>query len=467
MSRTSEREQPTADGPSRAVLCAAAIALALVVAAAVAPFQTRAPLADGTFYVATLHSLVADGDVDLTDEAEHWVWLRYYSRDVAPPPGGLRNPFPIGPPLLWSPFYLAWDVASRALGGEGAGPDTPPRPGPAHFGTTFWVAIGLCLVAATLRRLGASRAEAAGVALAVFATSPLPAYLTYAPDMSHGCAFASVALFVWACVALRQDATPGSARWGLAGLALGLVFLTRWQDALFGILPLVMLAGWRTPDGAPSPLAERARGAAWLAAGAALGALPQLVYWKALFGVWLLMPGAPEHLGQGAGFLSLANAEPAAFFFSTWNGAFLCHPALLLGLAGFALRGRAPWTAAAGLQLGAALAIALQISSSLVVADWWAGGSFGQRRFVSTLPLLALGGFAVWRAASASRGVARRALATAVAVLALWNGLSLYRLHEGSLPYNPEHAAWYPEQRVYGHWEIDRRLRDTLLGAKR
>jgi hypothetical protein len=450
-------------GGSRAVIYS--VAFALAVAFAVLPFQTREPLADGTFYVSTLHSLYADGDVDLSNEAEHYLWLRFYSRAAVPLPGGLRNPFPIGPPLMWSPFYVAFDLASRAVGAEGASPQTGPRTAPIYFATTFWVAVGLCLLASTLIRLGVERAEAVVVCAAIFGLSPLPAYVTYSPDFSHGCAFAAVCLFLYTCVVLRQEATAEDTRWLLCGLSLGLVFLVRWQDAMLGVLPIALLWFWRDPSGAPLPLARRARGAVYIGVGAAIGTLPQLFYWKALYGTWLLVPGSPEHTGKVATIFSLGNAEPLAFFFSTWNGAFLCHPALALCMLSLALHRRSPFSSLPGLWAGATFGVALLAASSLTYTDWWAGGSFGQRRFISTLPFLALGLSALWRSAAVWHPRARAALATLLLVLGAWNALSLFRLHEGSIPYNPEHRLWYPERTIYGYYDYGRRMRHILFGA--
>ena len=56
-------------------------------------------------------------------------------------------------------------------------------------------------------------------------------------------------------------------------------------------------------------------------------------------------------------------------------------------------------------------------------------------------------------------------LATLLLVLGAWNALSLFRLHEGSIPYDPEHRLWYPERKIYGYYDYERRLRHILFGA--
>jgi len=366
---------------------------------------------------------------------------------------------------MWSPFYAVFDVASRALGGEGANAQTGVRTAPIYFATTFWVAVGLCLLGSTLRRLGADRTEAVVVSASIFALSPLPAYVTYAPDWSHGCAFAAVSLFFYSCVTQRQKATPDSPRWLLCGLSLGLVFLVRWPDAMLFILPIALLWFWRDPSGAPLPLARRARGAVYVGVGAAIGALPQLFYWKWLFGVWLVVPGSPTHTGLERAFFSVGDLQPFAFLFSTWNGALFCHPVLAICILGIALYRHGPFADLPGLRSAATLIIALEMASSLIYPDWWAGGSFGQRRLISALPFLALGLSALFRSAGTWRPRARAALATLLLVLGAWNALSLFRLHEGSIPYDPDHKSWYPDHTPYGYYDYGRRLRDTMFGA--
>jgi hypothetical protein len=49
-------------------------------------------------------------------------------------------------------------------------------------------------------------------------------------------------------------------------------------------------------------------------------------------------------------------------------------------------------------------------------------------------------------------------------VVTAWNLLSLERLHEGALPYNPIDPDFYPSGEVYGHYDIGRRTTDILFG---
>ena len=437
-------------------------AAALLGALLLHPLQLRAPFVDGQYYLASLHSLYVDGDVDLTNESERFPWLTWYSTTVEPAPGGLRNPFPIGPALLWAPFYVAYDALSRLAGGEGISSATGPVHLPAYFGSSFWALIGLFVLADALRMLGASHTERWSVTAVVALASPLPAYVTFAPDMAHACAFACVSILLWTSVWCWRNAAAGDPRWMICGFALGVTFAVRWQDALLGVVPLALMAFPGDRAAAPLSATKRVQGLLYFGLGGLLGALPQLAYWKALYASWIAMP-------MGADFMSLSNAEPLHFFFSTWNGLFLVHPALLIILAGFALPWRtsadSPWAGIEPLRWAALLAIALELFSCMLVEDWWAGGAFGQRRVVSLLPLLALGLLALqrlaWVGGAGPRGFL---LAGSLVLLIGWNGLSLVRLYDGSIPYNPAHRMWYRDHPVYGHYEWDRRFSDILLG---
>src|SRR5688500_3190536 len=76
----------------------AALALAWVVAGLGNP-EFRA---DSPGYFAYIRSLVFDGDLDFRNEWEHW-GLKALPTTAT---GRMANPYPIGPALLWAPFFL-------------------------------------------------------------------------------------------------------------------------------------------------------------------------------------------------------------------------------------------------------------------------------------------------------------------------------------------------------------------------
>ena len=60
---------------------------------------------DGIFLFCTLRSLVIDGNIDLHEECQHYPQI-VQSFGYELPTGHINNPFPIGPIILWLPFYL-------------------------------------------------------------------------------------------------------------------------------------------------------------------------------------------------------------------------------------------------------------------------------------------------------------------------------------------------------------------------
>jgi hypothetical protein len=151
---------------------------------------------------------------------------------------------------------------------------------------------------------------------------------------------------------------------------------------------------------------------------------PQLLYWKLLYGGFLLVP-------QGGGYVDLGSPRIEEVLFSSRHGLLSWAPVLWLALAGLPrFVRRAP-------VLGGALVVstllALYVNAS--VFDWWAGASFGSRRFDGALPFFALG-----LAASIEwlvPRVERRPLAAVsllLAPFALWNFLLMGVYFGGAIP---------------------------------
>jgi hypothetical protein len=426
------------------------------VAAALLPLQSHSPDADETFYLGALSSLYLDGDVDLRNQARHYPWIEQYPLLPRLPDGRIANPFPIGSAVLWLPFYALADAAVWIAGTDTEGGFSGAYRRAVAFGTTFWVLAGLLLLRSSLLRLGASQHWAVALSTVTLLATPLVGYVIHAPFMAHGNGFFMSSLALWLCLHLVDDERGRRLRdWIGCGVAVGLAFCVRWQDALLVALPLAVLASLHR-DGAPR-ITGRALA---MAAGVLLGALPQLLYWRALYGQWIVAP-------LGSGFLSIAHMEPLAFLFSTWNGVFACHPILLGAFAGLLLpgSGRGPWRGATWLRPAALAVVLSQIVLCMAAMDWWAGGAFGQRRLVSVLPLLMLG---LWALADriehhwAESG--QRWLVLGMTLLVIWNLLSLVQLRRGVLPYNPADPAAYAEGVPWHHYDHLSRARLILLG---
>jgi hypothetical protein len=431
------------------------VVVCLVAAAACLPFQSHHPDADEQFYFGVLRSLHYDWDVDLRNEADRLVFIEHFALLPRLSDGRIANPFAFGSTLLWWPFYAAADATVRVLGLDADEGYARAHRGAVGFATSFWVCAGLLLLAASARRLGASPRFALGLAAIVLGTTPLIGYITHAPAMAHGNGFFMASLVLWLCLTLAERSRDEPAAWAACGLAVGFAFCVRWQDALFVILPTAVLWSHRR-----QPVALLTTRAAALVSGLGLGALPQLIYWRALYGRSL-------HTPLGGDFLALAHADPLAFLFSTWNGVFSSHPILLLAFVGLLVPGsaRLPWLRAHWLWPAA---LGLVVSEALIcmsAMDWWAGGSFGQRRMISVLPLLALGLWAAieWLWQRWPRESQRWGIVALVGLL-LWNLLSLTQLRRGVLPYNPVDPVAYANEEPWRLYDHARRIRLIALG---
>jgi hypothetical protein len=239
------------------------------------------------------------------------------------------------------------------------------------------------------------------------------------PAMSHApSAFcAALALLLWD----RLRGAPTPLRAGLLGLVLGLAMCVRWQNGVLLLLPGFDLLRRLRREPSLATL-----GALALALGACLGASPQLLAWKAIYGEYLLR--YPPH---GADFLRLDHPFLLETFFSSRHGLLSWTPSLWAGYLGFLplLRRRR--------SLAVALLLPLAVMSyvNACSGDWWAGGSFSNRRFDSLLPIL---GFGLAAAIDAARSfLAARAgalLLLAALPFALWNVLLAEQTWRGLIP---------------------------------
>jgi hypothetical protein len=391
------------------------IAAAALAAAATAAFalgkddwgrSLREPTADAAYYYAYLPSLVLDGDLDFTNQ--YRVTQNWYR--LGPTPlGRPGNVFGIGPAVFALPAFLAGHALATISGARGDGFSRW------ETALVLWTSIPFTLGAVWLaarlarRRVGSPAAGYAGALLAALA-GPLLYYAIRQPGYAHPCAalFATLLVERWDA---SYDAAPRSLRtWIVLGAAAGAAALARPQLALWALLlPAAALDDLRRRGGA-----SLGRLAARWAAGAGAAALvflPQLLAWKALYGAWYVVP-------QGPGFLRWDAPAWSETLFASRNGLLPWAPLyapMALGVLVLARRG-------ARLPLALLLGLFGQALVNGAAWDWWAGGSFGGRRFDSCYVVFAVGAAALIAAgarASARRGRIAGAVVRLAAVAAV------------------------------------------------
>ena len=360
----------------------------------------REPTADAAYYYAYLPSLVLDRDLDF--ENQYRVTQNWYR--LGPTPlGRPGNVFGIGPAVFALPVFVAGHGLARLAGDRDDGFSRW------ETGLVLWTSIpmsmGALLLAARLarRRLGAAGSAGAAYAGAVAAAvaGPLLYYAIRQPGYAHPCAalFATLLIERWDASYGAGAAAPHSPRslstWIVLGAAAGAAALARPQLAVWALLlPAAAIDDVRR-RGEVRITRLVARWAAGAAA-AALVFLPQLVAWKALYGAWYVVP-------QGPGFLRWDAPAWSETLFSSRNGLFPWAPLYAPMAIGV------PWLARRGMRLPLALLLGLfgQALVNGAAWDWWAGGSFGGRRFDSCYAVFAVGAAAL--IAAGARVMARPA----------------------------------------------------------
>lgn len=368
---------------------ATAVGLVLLISASVWFFTARDDrgktsrlTADAWYYHAYLPSLAYDRDVDFRDE--YGITKNWY-RLADAPTGKPSNVFGIGPAVFEMPLFLTGAAVTAISGGGANGFSTAEVKLSLYASLLFSLAALFFVWRIARRRLGADYlAVIAPVLLAC--AGPVVYYAIRQPGYAHPFATFWTAWLIDAWDRSYLGIEPRRWRtWAVLGTLLGCAVLARPQLGLWTILVAMaavddLLRHRRAGTGLATAL--RAQAPAW-ALGAALClvcALPQLLAWKSIYGELVLTP-------QGAGFMRWDAPAWSEVLFSSRNGLLPWAPlyaAALIGLLMLAVR--LP-------RLGVALVIGvmLQTLANGAAWDWWAGGSFGGRRFDSCFAAFALG----------------------------------------------------------------------------
>lgn len=394
---------------------------------------------DGVFYYANLRSLVVDGDLNFRNEYEH-----FHSetsgftgnRKIAeiPPPhpvtGRLPNRYPIGSTIALLPFFAIGHWVSLLLARLGL----PVRTDGYGFipqlstgvGSLLYAFMGLMLIYLLGRKLFDSYSfdrfsynsvTAVTGTLGIWLATPLVYYMTMEPLMSHTVSmfFATAFVLVWYFTRSKPSFPSAIALGGLAGLLI----ITRYQDVLFLLIPIgeaiVALPNrpartllGRKPS--PHPLQLLA---VTLAVAAGVTSL-QLLVNRILYGsFWTTGYG---EIGEGP--VHWASPYLLPTLFSPAGGLLLWSPILAFAIAGLFLFLRRQ-------VLPASLLLLVLVAQWVLLSVWTAplgGDSFGGRKFLSCLPIFAIGLMQLLHTLEKRKPLHRAALSLG-AVLILANGV--------------------------------------------
>ncbi len=383
---------------------------------------------DEQHYYAYARSLAMDGDLDFANEYAYF----YNNPFAADQPdeiskrtatGLVPNRYAVGmglllAPTIWLGHAATW-IANVVLGRQ-----LPYDGYSACYTYLYSLAniligwIGIALSWRLAARFAGERAAALALPVVLLGTS-LFAYCTIQAPNPHTTNVGLAGVYFWWLV--RSDAARSKrATFGL-GCLNGFMAAVRYTDVVMGaayaVREFIRMVSSR-PRERVRILFARAPHWTLYAVGGFLGAAPQLIAWKRLYGAFFV----DSYEGQGFDWL---RPELLNTLFSTRNSLFVYAPVVLLcaiGLVVAGMRGQAKWS----LSLSAPWLALWYINSAWCI--WWFGASFGARAMLACWPVWLIGfAWLIERVlgSDAARAAWRRAglLAAASAVCVAWTVL--------------------------------------------
>ncbi len=186
---------------------------------------------DPSFYYAHIRSPLIERDLDFRNETKTGsIELEYTATGLQP------TLWPIGPSLLWSPFFLIAHSLTLVFNPAEANGFYFPYIALVSLGSMLYGAAGLAIIYKLCRRFSGAREALIVTGLCLGAT-PLFFYMFRQPIMAHTTGLIATAALVYAYVKISVEPRLHSRSGLLFGVLLALCFLTRWQGLLMGIVP--------------------------------------------------------------------------------------------------------------------------------------------------------------------------------------------------------------------------------------
>jgi hypothetical protein len=331
-------------------------------------------------------TLVIDGDLNIQDEFEHFQENLQNSQalQLDTKTGKYYTMFPIGTGFVWMPFFFIGHSLTYISGGVLDG-YSEMYLWWVSFGSALFGFLGILLIYSMLKNYFSEFVSTLSVVAIWFSTN-LFYYMFFEPLMSHAISMAFVTLFIYFWHrSLRRRKTID---WILLGVVGGIMFIVRFQNAIFFLLPLI--------DVIPQYLGsikrkhikfpwELLKDNLLFLVGIFIGFLPQMIYFmyahNYMFTFWKHYNGGNLNLIRG-----LSNIHNVLF--STNHGLITWTPIILLSVIGIFY-----FIKYYDNKLGAKLSVLFLIQLLIVASftQWHAGQSFGHRMFVLFSLLFALG----------------------------------------------------------------------------
>lgn len=332
---------------------------------------------DPSFYYAQIRSPLIENDLDFRNETRTGNLETEYTVT------GLQNSlWPIGPSILWSPWFLAaHGVLLLTRPGQADG-FYFPYISLVSLGSAAYGIGGLFLIHRLCRHFS-TKAYAWMTTVLCLGATPLFFYVFRQPIMAHTTGFLVSTAMMLIYMVLTQSQVLSQQSGILFGVTWGLCFLTRWTGLLMGIVPLTYLTehlAQAIRARSRSQAKQVVQQALVMLAAFALTISPQLVLWYRLHGSFFAMPQSPGSFVDSILPINLLNV-----FLHTNRGLVFWCPFVLIGMAGIALIPNKR------VRLIATISLICHVVLIGYRRDWYSGGGFGARYFIETLPFTAIG----------------------------------------------------------------------------
>ncbi len=350
---------------------------------------------DGVAYYAYLPSTYFDHDLLLFNEWQHFGMLPdgWIASEGLTPNGHLADHWTAGSAVVWYPAFIAADVL-RAVVPQlhrfaADGISLPYNV--AAVSASAICGLIVLLAGYILARKFAPPWASLMAAIGIWFGSSLMWYSTREALMAHAVSAAACALIVLAST--RNEFLA-------AGVAAGLAFAIRPQNATFIVVPFLIAA---------MPAIRK-----WMTIvfGFVAGALPQLVVMFVIYGnpliLFNVLPGNAQRPWHG--WHAFEHYWIWETLFSWYHGLGAWTPLLIIGILGF------PFLLRAHRGLGAAAILMFLVqwaANATIDRFFWAGSSFGQRRFDNCTIFFLLGAAALFAQLPRWLSIAIAAIASA------------------------------------------------------
>lgn len=370
---------------------------------------------DGVFYYSWLRSAIFDHDFDFYNELKYFSDYDVGSRAILHDQlktyiGKVPSPYAYGTALLWLPLFVIASLLSFIF--------NLPLNGYSWFYVFFvnlssWLfgVAAYLIVYSNLKKFFSTRISF-WTSLGIYLATPWFYYQFFEPSMSHLASLFMVCCFLHFVIKFykQEEVTL----W-LLSLVVFLMIATRWQNLLFLIILLPIF--WQERYNWQLSLKRLLV----VIGSVAFFWLTQSLIWKHLYGYYFLQP-------QGRGFIRL-DFHGWYVLFSSDRGLLLWTPLLILAFCGFYYLYRK----SRFLFLVSLLAFFVQWLINGSVHDLGGGDAYGARRFIETLPFLALA------LAAFLQNIKFKQLVVGLTItLVIWNMILIQNYRHGNIPHHGE-----------------------------